>query len=733
MTIVKQTVPQSSGGQQFGFAGDLGAFALSGGGSSTRSDLGPGTYVVTEALPAGWELTQITCTDPDGGSTVNLATATASIDLDAGEQVTCTFRNTQQGSVTIVKETLPVDAGGQQFGFAGDLGAFALTGGGSRTTSDLEPGSYDITEALPAGWELTQITCVDPDGGSVVNLATATATVDLDAGEQVTCTFRNTQQGSLTIVKQTVPQDSGGQQFGFAGDLGAFSLTGGGSRTTSNLAPGSYDITEALPADWELTQISCTDPDGGSTFNLATSTASIDLDAGEHVTCTFLNTAAAVSAVTIVKQTLPQDSGGQQFAFAGDLGAFALTGGDSTTMSDLEPGTFAVSEALPAGWELTQVTCVDPDGGSVVNLATATASIDLDAGEHVTCTFLNSATAVSSVTIVKQTLPQDSGGQQFAFAGDLDAFSLTGGDSSTVTDLEPGTYAVSEALPAGWELTQITCVDPDGGSVVNLATATASIDLDAGEHVTCTFLNSATAVSSVTVVKQTSPSDSGGQLFSFAGDLGAFSVLGGESSTVTDLEAGSYDLAEVLPAGWDLTQITCVDPDGGSVVDLATATASIDLDAGEHVTCTFLNTAVVAVASVTIVKRTLPQNAGGLSFDFVGDLGTFSLTGGDSTTISDLEPGAYTLSEGALPVGWQVVDISCDDPDGGSTTNLATSTATIDLDAGERLTCTFLNQADSYVPPTPTPIPTLSAWMLLLLAGLLGVTGAWLLRSRSVG
>ncbi|HSQ22488.1 MAG TPA: hypothetical protein VLQ52_06815, partial [Coriobacteriia bacterium] len=143
-------------------------------------------------------------------------------------------------------------------------------------------------------------------------------------------------QGSVTIVKQTVPQDAGGQLFAFAGDLGAFSLTGGESNTVSSLEPGTYDVTETLPAGWELTQITCVDPDGGSTFNLATSTASIDLDAGEHVTCTFLNTAQG--SVTIVKQTVPQDAGGQLFAFAGDLGAFSLTGGESNTVSSLEPG-----------------------------------------------------------------------------------------------------------------------------------------------------------------------------------------------------------------------------------------------------------------------------------------------------------------------------------------------------------------------------------------------------------
>ena len=600
------------------------------------------------------------------------------------------------------------------------------------------------------------VTFTDSDGGpgevlpgrswsfSVVVTAPATATApacafytlsgDGSGGEPhdvIDCGMCLPAQGTVTIVKQTDPQDGGGQTFAFAGGLGSFSLAGGQSRTTSDLAAGTYDVTETLPAGWKLSRITCADPDGGSTFDLATSTARIDVDAGEHVTCTFLNTAQG--SVTIVKQTVPQDASGQTFAFAGGLGGFSLTGGQSRTVADLGPGAYDVSETLPAGWKLSQITCIDPDGGSTFDLATSSARIDVDAGEHVTCTFLN--TAQGSVTIVKQTDPSDAGGQLFAFTGGLGALSLTGGQSRTIPDLGPGSYGVAEVLPAGWRLSQVTCVDPDGGSTLDLATSTARIDLDAGEHVTCTFLNTRdVAKGSVTIVKQTDPPDAGGQAFAFAGGLGGFSLTGGQSRTVADLAPGRYDVAETLPPDWRLTRITCVDPDGGSTFDLATSTARIDLDEGEDVTCTFLNTRNVAPGSVTIVKQTLPQNAGGQDFAFSGGLGGFSLAGGQSRTIPDLGPGTYDVSE-ALLAGWELTQITCVDPDGGSTFDLATSTARIDLDAGEQVTCTFLNRSDDYVPPPPpvTGIPTLSTWMLLLLAGLVSALGVLVIRGRIAG
>ncbi|HET9476318.1 MAG TPA: hypothetical protein VFP63_02390, partial [Dehalococcoidia bacterium] len=85
------------------------------------------TYTCTEAAPpAGWALTAIACTDPDGGTTWNLATRTAVIDLDNGETVSCTFTNTATGTINIIKDAVPNDA--QDFGFTctGGLGGFSL-------------------------------------------------------------------------------------------------------------------------------------------------------------------------------------------------------------------------------------------------------------------------------------------------------------------------------------------------------------------------------------------------------------------------------------------------------------------------------------------------------------------------------------------------------------------------------------------------------------------------------
>ncbi len=67
------------------------------------------SYVVTEtsANAAGFTLTGLVCTGGGADTTVDLAAGVATIGFDAGETIVCTFTNTQQGSVSVVKNTVP--------------------------------------------------------------------------------------------------------------------------------------------------------------------------------------------------------------------------------------------------------------------------------------------------------------------------------------------------------------------------------------------------------------------------------------------------------------------------------------------------------------------------------------------------------------------------------------------------------------------------------------------------
>ncbi|HWO70281.1 MAG TPA: hypothetical protein VNP94_05945 [Actinomycetota bacterium] len=208
ITIVKQTDPDGAD-QEFDFSGDLEDFRLADGESQTF-DLRTGTYSVTESVPEGWELDRITCTGGEGDQsdwTIDVENGTVSIDLAEGGSVRCTFFNREvpppaPGQITIVKNAVPDDP--QDFGFSGDLGPFTLdddadpTLPNSRTFSNLQPGSYSVSEGAVSGWSFSGASCtVQGEGGSTWGTSGSEATIELATGDHVTCTFTN--------VKATTP------------------------------------------------------------------------------------------------------------------------------------------------------------------------------------------------------------------------------------------------------------------------------------------------------------------------------------------------------------------------------------------------------------------------------------------------------------------------------------------------------------------------------------------------
>ena len=243
--------------------------------------------------------------------------------------VTCSFNNTRQSSITVVKKTLGGDA---TFQFNGPS-PFAITtlgGTGQKVFPAVPPGTYTVSEIVPPGWIRSNTACTDPTGDTTV--VGGTATIKLGAGEDVTCTYTDTKLGAIQVSKHTVGGDgtfsfSGPQNFQITTTSGA-----GGPFALPNLAPGTYTISEAVPADWQLSGIVCTDPTNDSTTS--GSTATINLAPGEIVACTFTDTRQA--SVTVEKQTLGGDG---TFAFTGSQSfSITTTAGNGTNTDRVRVG-----------------------------------------------------------------------------------------------------------------------------------------------------------------------------------------------------------------------------------------------------------------------------------------------------------------------------------------------------------------------------------------------------------
>ena len=110
--------------------------------------------------------------------------------------------------------------------------------------------------------------------------------------------------GRLTVVQDSTPDHS--QDFGFAAGGGisptSFSLDDDSDATLPgtrgfDLVPGSgYSLSQTIPAGWQQTSASC---DDGSPVD------NIDVDANEHVTCTFSDVAAGAQGYPRPKSASP--------------------------------------------------------------------------------------------------------------------------------------------------------------------------------------------------------------------------------------------------------------------------------------------------------------------------------------------------------------------------------------------------------------------------------------------
>jgi hypothetical protein len=117
--------------------------------------------------------------------------------------------------------------------------------------------------------------------------------------------------GSIVVRLQTDPT-AAGVAWSYSGIGQAFQLRASGtSRTVSGLADGTYRLVEAAGAGQAktLTSLSCADPSGGTTVDVAAATATIMLSSGETITCTFAHRALgprpAASAVQLAKKYAP--------------------------------------------------------------------------------------------------------------------------------------------------------------------------------------------------------------------------------------------------------------------------------------------------------------------------------------------------------------------------------------------------------------------------------------------
>jgi hypothetical protein len=208
----------------------------------------------------------------------------------------------------------------------------------------------------------------------------------------------------------------------------------------------------------------------------------------------------------------------------------------------------------------------------------------------VTCTFVN--TKRGAIKIVKNTVGGD-GTFQFNPTGfnanvSFNLITAAGTADQTFGNIVPGSgYSINETAQTGWDLTSFTC---DNGT-------TAAIVVVPGATTTCTATNKKLPTLIVRKVIQGQS-----QEFSFVlsgsptnppnTNIALTPPANGEASSPSQIiQPGNYSVTETpIPAGWLLTDASCVSDQGGFNTDngalpLVTFTAGY----GDDVVCSFFD------------------------------------------------------------------------------------------------------------------------------------------------
>ncbi|MGX5695747.1 prealbumin-like fold domain-containing protein [Agromyces soli] len=693
-------------------------------GTRTFENVTPGQYTLTEVVGEGYDATNLICKDSTAGTTSTTALPIATINLDPGETVECTYTNTLRATLTVDKETVPNEYD-QDFGFVFSNGQFNTPFTLNDSTDDesnpwrqsnLLPGTYTVTETVPGGWELTGIDCGVREG--------STTTITLEPGQVVNCVFTNTAtkaQVSLTKTASGI-DDSLDWSFSFAlkhspdADVVKPVSKASPTATWTDLVAGqSYTLVEQnVPAGWTAGAITCTgladaDGDASNGFQFVATPAMV-------LECTANNAAAQseVSVEKIVKGVA--DTYEWSFDFTIDPLADGQpatktaegTGNGSATVgwNKLIPGeTYTITETSDAGWVNGTLVC---SGVTDTNTDPMAVTFVAGIGVKITCEVTNTAkpgqidvtkTAVGGDGMFTFKLqPLDGDGKPVGDPIEKTVNTQDGTAVATFLGLIAGSrFSLSEAHPGDeWVAGELSCtVTHAGEGQEPVEIDPSDFTVQPGDSIECAITN--TKLGAIVIEKQVTGANgtfdfTGTWLESDENPTGAFQITtsGGEGSAeFHNLAAGTYTVNEIVNDAYNGTLLYCNDSTKGTDSTESGLTGTINLDPGETVTCRYSN---VQYAKITIDKETVPDNWN-RDFDFAfghGDSTTpFTLNDGTEApnktkTFDHLLPGTYTVDE-TVPANWSLSGISCGTRDGDGTS--------IELMAGDDVTCVFTNTA----------------------------------------
>ncbi len=573
-----------------------------------------------------------------------------------------------------------------------------------------------------------------PGAGLLINsdLAAGTATVAVDPGGQTIATFVNTIPpppitGFLQICKIAGSGVTLGTNFTFDVAGTPVTVAAGPPSPAScsaalTLPAGQVLISETLPIGTLMTAVSTLPSTGLLTAsNLAAGTATVTVIAGAQTIVTFTDSVNPTTGfLQICKVAGSGVAEGTNFLFnvAGTpviVPAGPAPVGSCSVRLQLPAGPVIVTETLPIGLELTDVSTSPSAMLLSTDLAAGQATVAVGAGGQTVATFLNARIPVPPTGFLQICKVAGAGivtGTNFVFmvAGTpvtVPAGLPPGGACSAAFAQPAGPITIAETLLSGTVLTAVTTL-PSGLLLdSNLAAGTATVTVQSGGQTIVTFVDTIPAGPPTTgflqICKVAGAGIAVGTNFAFtvAGTpvtVAAGPAPGGSCSAPLVEIAGPVMILETLPSGTTLTNITTL-PDGSLVSsNLAAGSATVTVNGGGQTIATFLDAVIPVLPSTGFLQICKVAGAGVA----VGTPVTFSVAGTPVTVLAGPAPGGSCSAPLVMPVGATLI---AETPSPGTAlssvttlpgglliaSNLVAGTATVTVNAGAQTIATFLN------------------------------------------
>ena len=271
------------------------------------------------------------------------------VTLNEGENITCTITNEDVAPTITLNKVVNNNHGGNagvnDFGLT--IGATGVNSGQTLTVNSNT--TYALNEAGLAGYNFVSLT----GSGCPSNLGD---TVNLDEGENVTCTITNEDEApTITLIKNVINNNGGTagiNDFGLT--IGATGVNSGQTLDVNSNTP--YALNEAGLTGYSFVNIT------GDRKCPQALNGTVTLDEGEDITCTITND-DQTAHLTLIKQ-VTNDNGGQAVPTNWTLNAVGPTviSGPGGADSNVNAGTYTLSENVgPSGYSAGSWNC---SGGS---------------------------------------------------------------------------------------------------------------------------------------------------------------------------------------------------------------------------------------------------------------------------------------------------------------------------------------------------------------------------------